>query len=249
MAHELFHLVQFSYFSTGADLALPDWVQEGTAGGIERRANPNLDDVLWDIQARDWLATPSRSIASFPYAAELFWHYADRTNSRLLPEFVAALAHGKTGALAALQTVCGRVGVKSVAHLFHDFAVTTYTEQGKLSPTGWLAAPRASVTVKPLALQYLRLPVPVGLGYHVTVTLSTPSDSRYVTLAYRARPKTAGEWPQMVKVKPIRQTAHAVTWRLRPSSKLEDPSLLLTASCVSRATTFEFRITKVDRPH
>ena len=51
VAHELFHLVQFSYFRPGTDPAIPTWILEGTAAALETRVNPQLDDLVSDDPA------------------------------------------------------------------------------------------------------------------------------------------------------------------------------------------------------
>src|SRR6266511_4655878 len=43
VAHELFHLVQFSYFGPKRDPAIPTWILEGTAAAMESRLYPELD--------------------------------------------------------------------------------------------------------------------------------------------------------------------------------------------------------------
>ena len=49
VAHELFHLVQFSYFSRAEEPSIPSWVLEGSAAAMEGRVYPELDDKLVGI--------------------------------------------------------------------------------------------------------------------------------------------------------------------------------------------------------
>src|SRR5215217_4137091 len=46
VAHELFHLVQFSYFPATADPDLAAWAVEGMAAAMESRVYPELDDIV-----------------------------------------------------------------------------------------------------------------------------------------------------------------------------------------------------------
>ena len=47
VAHELFHLVQFSYFPADGAAALPaPLILEGTAAALETRVAPELDDLV-----------------------------------------------------------------------------------------------------------------------------------------------------------------------------------------------------------
>ena len=61
VAHELFHLVQFSYFSSTEDPVIPDWVLEGSAMAMESRVYAQLDDIVSSLQLRRWLDEPEAS--------------------------------------------------------------------------------------------------------------------------------------------------------------------------------------------
>jgi hypothetical protein len=61
VAHELFHLVQFSYFGARTQPSIPTWILEGTASALEARANPRLDDLVSAIQLRRWLSSTRQS--------------------------------------------------------------------------------------------------------------------------------------------------------------------------------------------
>jgi hypothetical protein len=58
VAHELFHLVQFSYYGT-REPTMPDWVSEGTAAGMESRVFPALADLVNRLQVSAWLRRPT----------------------------------------------------------------------------------------------------------------------------------------------------------------------------------------------
>src|SRR5262249_1296737 len=46
VAHELFHLVQYSYFGTNMEPFMPAWAVEGSAAAMEGRVYPVLDDIV-----------------------------------------------------------------------------------------------------------------------------------------------------------------------------------------------------------
>src|SRR5262249_45677928 len=52
VAHELFHLVQFSSFGPTRDPAIPGWALEGQAAAMEIRVYPELDDIVNGLQLR-----------------------------------------------------------------------------------------------------------------------------------------------------------------------------------------------------
>jgi hypothetical protein len=64
VAHELFHLVQFSYFRPGAVPAIPAWILEGTAAALESRVDPELDDLVSAIQVRRWFSATQDSLTT-----------------------------------------------------------------------------------------------------------------------------------------------------------------------------------------
>ena len=60
VAHELFHLVQFSYFARDAEPSIPTWILEGTAAALETRANPKLRPRVRDPAAPLVLGDPAQ---------------------------------------------------------------------------------------------------------------------------------------------------------------------------------------------
>src|SRR3954447_4857930 len=64
VAHELFHLVQFSYFKPSVDPPLDSWVLEGTAAAMEMRVYPDIEDIVSLLQLRRWFADSGRSLTS-----------------------------------------------------------------------------------------------------------------------------------------------------------------------------------------
>ena len=89
VAHELFHLVQFSYFKPTADPPLEPWVLEGTAAAMETRVHPGLEDIVASLQLRHWFAAPQTSLQDQSYGAQLLWRYLDERHPHLLPAYLA----------------------------------------------------------------------------------------------------------------------------------------------------------------
>src|SRR5919197_224083 len=77
VAHELFHLVQFSYFAPTAEPNFADWALEGMAAAMEARVYPDLDDIVSSLQLRRWFAAPQQSITSQSYGSQLLWRFLD----------------------------------------------------------------------------------------------------------------------------------------------------------------------------
>src|SRR4029079_13727515 len=92
VAHELFHLVQFSYFGPDTEPVLPTWILEGTAAALETRVNPQLDDLVSTIQLRSWFSATERSMTERSYGAQLLWRWLDTKQPRFLPALFARLA-------------------------------------------------------------------------------------------------------------------------------------------------------------
>ena len=97
VAHELFHLVQFSYFGPQTQPSIPTWILEGTASALEARANPRLDDLVSAIQLRRWFSSARHSITAQSYGAQLLWRRLD-----------ADAAAAAAGALPAARRAAAR---------------------------------------------------------------------------------------------------------------------------------------------
>ena len=126
VAHELFHLVQFSYFAREAEPSIPTWILEGTASAMETRANPELDDLVSAIQLRRWFSATQRSITTQSYGAQLLWRRLDAEQPRLLPALFRRLAarpvagRGRARRRRDIRAVAG----KPFSSAFHRFAVS-----------------------------------------------------------------------------------------------------------------------------
>jgi hypothetical protein len=160
VAHELFHLVQFSYFSPAEEPSIPSWVLEGSAAAMEGRVYAELDDIVSSLQLRRWFAQPRRRLTAQSYGAQLFWRYVDEREPRLLPAYLERLAAPRPGnAAPALAATYARVAGRPFAPVFGHFACWAAGEfAGRVTPVRSLrAGARARGRVAPLAIHYVRL--------------------------------------------------------------------------------------------
>ena len=121
VAHELFHLVQFSYFSAAADPAIPVWTLEGTAAAMERRVSPEIDDIVASLQLRRWFAAPQRPITAQSYGAQLLWERLDRRYPRSSRRSSRGSPRGRSAARARREfastfSAGHRAGVRAEFH-------------------------------------------------------------------------------------------------------------------------------------
>ncbi len=161
VAHELFHLVQFSYFSPKQGAPLPSWVLEGMAAAAEGSVYPNVADIASTLQLQPWFAAPQITLMAQSYGAQLLWRYLEVHDQRVVPAFLASAASSPPSSFAArLAEVYGRVAPRSFTSAFVDFATWVAENDGtQITPLESLAL-RGRVTgrVAPLAIHYLRLP-------------------------------------------------------------------------------------------
>jgi hypothetical protein len=158
VAHELFHLVQFSYFPPAQAVPLPGWVLEGMAAAAETSVYPQVADIVSSLQLRPWFAAPQITLTAQSYGAQLLWRYLELHEPRVAPAFLASVARSRSTNLAArLADVYARVAPHSFASAFADFATwVAETEGAQITPLALHG--RATGRVAPLAVHYLRLP-------------------------------------------------------------------------------------------
>jgi hypothetical protein len=161
VAHEVFHLVQFSYFLPAQGAPLPDWVLEGMAAAAEDSVYPELADIVSTLQLRSWFAAPQITLTAQSYGAQLLWRYLERHDPHVMPAFLASVARSRPSSFAARLAVVYRdVALQSFASAFTDFATWVAENDGRqitplesLPPGG-----RATGRAAPFAIHYLRLP-------------------------------------------------------------------------------------------
>ena len=186
VAHEVFHLVQFSYFPLNVAPDAPLWVLEGTAAAMETRVYPELDDIVATLQLRSWFAEPERSLASQTYAAQLFWGHVDVRFPRVLPAYLRRLgarASSDDGAVE-LTTTFTRVTGRQLAPIFHRFAVGAVCDHVDDFAGTRTLRPRATLTgiVAPLGLRLLRVRLPGAGRRSLVLSLESRSPGLSATL-------------------------------------------------------------------
>jgi hypothetical protein len=191
VAHELFHLVQFSYFPRTVEPEIPDWVLEGSAMAMEGRVYAQLDDLVGALQLRRWFDRPQASITTQSYGAQLLWRYLDEDRQSLLPRYLSWLAHRRpdAGAAAGLAATYARVAGRPFAAAFGRFAARVAGDYAsRIRPLRILAAGnRTTGHIAPLAIHFLRLPRPVH-----TVRLRVTDGRPSVALVYEQESLYAG---------------------------------------------------------
>jgi hypothetical protein len=191
VAHELFHLVQFSYFGPEADPAIPSWILEGTAAAIETRVYPELDDLVSTIQLWRWFPATERSMTTQSYGAQLLWRRLDAEQPRLLPALLARLAKRPVAAegLREVASTYAHVAGRPFAAAFHRFAVSVAEDHAEdLEPA---RAPRHAA-LAPLSIRYVRVALPRSGRSTLTVTFARGRHGG-ATLVYRVENERPGE--------------------------------------------------------
>jgi hypothetical protein len=229
VAHELFHLVQFSYFEPNADPQIPTWILEGTAAALESRVNPELDDLVESIQLRSWFSAADRSLTAQSYGSQLFWRYFDRKAPAFVPAFLARLAaqpvdgEGERAVASTYRKVAG----KPFAQAFHGFALSVAAEHGNaLETTGVVTRGRAyHRSAAPLSIHYLRLALLRAKNHSLTVTFPHGHAGAAATIAYQLANDIPGQPAHTGKLAP-RGTdgGHRLTFAV-PRTLLANPRL------------------------
>jgi hypothetical protein len=231
VAHELFHLVQFSYFGPDADPVIPSWILEGTATALEIRVSPELDDLVSAIQLRPWFRATERSLTMQSYGAQLLWRWLDAEQPRLLPSLLSRLAaHPVAGdGQRAVASTYARVAGKPFARAFHRFAVSVATEFAddirRVS-----ASPR--VALAPLGVRYVRAATPRHGRSKLVVRGLVAA-----TLVVRIESDIAGESPRMLRIAP-RVTDGGHTQVFTVSAGLRRSAVLVLSNGSERAMRY-----------
>jgi hypothetical protein len=227
VAHELFHLVQFSYFGPESDPAIPTWILEGTAAALETRVNPELDDLVSTIQLSRWFAATERSMTTQSYGAQLLWRLLDTEQPRLLPALFSRLAEHPTGGEGehAVASTYAHVAGKAFADAFHRFAVSVAADYADhLDPVrGPLRAALA-----PLSIRYLRVTLPRSGRSTLIVTFPRGRADAATTLVYRLESNVSGKPARTRPIAPrVRAGGRSVAFTV---SAGRDKSALLVLS-------------------
>ena len=241
VAHELFHLVQFSYAAEEDEIVLwPSWVLEGSAAALEKQVFTDLDDIVERLQLHPWWERTWRPISGESYGAQLLWRYLDKRYPPFLHVYLTRLARARPAGLGQgrrlFSETFGRVNGRPFGLVFGDFAASTgmkyrddVRELGAISTGG---ARRA--TIAPFAIHFLRLQVPSGSRYTITLAFTGPARrSGAASVSYRMTSSVAGEAARMRKVSPrFSPDRRTVTFTIAPavcgSARFEAPLLVIS---------------------
>lgn len=243
VAHELFHLVQFSYFAPGQGVPLPGWVLEGTAAAVEGSVYPEVADIVSDLQLRHWFAAPQIPLTAQSYGAQLLWRYLELHDRRVLPAFLASLAASRPSSYAArLGEVYGRVTQRSFATAFADFATwVAETDESQITPLESLGVHhRETGRVAPLAIDYLRVPRATR-----ALTVRFAHGSAGVELTAERESEYAGRAPSLRRVHARRvrgALVFAIPPRLRRDPRLERLTLVVANGRASGAAVYSVSV-------
>jgi hypothetical protein len=196
VAHELFHLVQFSYFARGAEPVLPTWILEGTAAGMEGRVYPELDDLVSSLQLRRWFTATQVPLTEQTYGAQLLWRYLDVREPGLLPALLQRLGSRprQSDGLHTVGSIFRQVAGADLAPVFARFAFSVAAgHAAEIRPLFDL--PRGTTrraVVAPLAVHFLKPVLPGAGGYSLTVRFPKGRGSATAALTYELENETPG---------------------------------------------------------
>jgi len=174
VAHELFHVVQFSYVTSGR---LPVWAAEGSATALSMLVFPQVEDLAMENYLYGWLRQPwlplydERSGCAHCYGGAWWWQYLARLNPRVLPRYFASLEaadrRGKPSrvGVAELDSALRTSRAGTLSDVFATFSLNLYRRGLPLAGAYSLKSstkPRAT-SVRPmygLSTQYVPIHVP-----------------------------------------------------------------------------------------
>jgi hypothetical protein len=135
IAHELFHIVQFSYLRDGR---MPTWAAEGMAEAMAIYAFPRSQDKLTDFAVDAWLKTPWMSLYDQRrgcvrcYGGAIWWRFLFQLHGQVLPAYMGRLfGYQKTGTpildgTAPLTEILQKKGKGSLWDNFTRFSINLY---------------------------------------------------------------------------------------------------------------------------
>ena len=213
VAHELFHVVQFSYVVSGQ---VPLWAFEGSATALSMLVFPQVDDLAMKDYLDAWLSRPwlplydERFSCVHCYGGAWWWLHLARVNGGILPRYFAQLqADERAGrptrvGVKQLDLALRRSRVGSLYGVFTNFALSLYRRG---LAVGEAYSLQASVTPHATSVRTV-----FGLSTHY-VPLRVPRRARGVVVAV---PYGEGPKPRVTLVVGGPRGRRVVEERFRP---------------------------------
>lgn len=182
VAHELFHLWQFSYVPSGN---LPFWAAEGAATAMETLVYPQIVDVFTFASIDHWLNQPWRSLydeargCDHCYGSALWWRFVFAMGNNVMSEYFGRLyGYEKIGkpilnGLQPLNEILMRRNKETLYDAFSRFSFNIYR-------AGYRPAP--FLTIRPTSsVQQTKIQVVRGLSTHY-IPVKAAAGARGVTI-------------------------------------------------------------------
>lgn len=184
VAHELFHVVQFSYTPNGE---IPTWAAEGMASAMAIYTFPFSQDPLQDFLVDFWLKTPWSSLYDERiacvrcYGGAVWWRFVFQLDGRVIPAYLGRLfGYQKIGkpildGTQPLQEILEKKGHGGLFTGFSRFSVNLYKAGLRPQPLYGLRAIKdvqvsKARVVNGLSTHYIPIAVPAGAkGLRVAV--------------------------------------------------------------------------------
>lgn len=176
VAHELFHVVQFSYTP---DAEIPTWAAEGMASAMAIYTFPFSQDPLQDFLVDLWLKSPwaslydQRVFCARCYGGAIWWRFVFQLDGRVIPAYLGRLfGYQKIGkpildGTQPLQEILEKKGHGGLFTAFSRFSVNLYKAGLRPKPLyGLRAIEEVQVSkarvVNGLSTHYIPIAVPAG---------------------------------------------------------------------------------------
>jgi hypothetical protein len=214
VAHELFHVVQYSYVVSGR---LPQWAAEGSAVAMSMLVFPAIEDVVATDYLDRWLSTPylplydERFSCEHCYGGAWWWLYVAGLNRNVLPRYFAKLeADDRAGVkttfigVSQLDSALQASGAGKLSDVFARFSLGLYRQSLPLGRALTLRASATSRTTNVIGVY--------GLSTHY-ISIAVPTHSRGVIVAV---PYGNGPAPSVTMVVGGPKGRRVVGRRVRP---------------------------------
>ncbi len=214
VAHELFHVVQYSYVVSGR---LPSWAAEGSAVAMSMLVFPAIEDVVATDYLDRWLSTPwlplydERFSCEHCYGGAWWWLYLSGLNRDVLPRYFAKLEaddrSGVTTTVIGVSQLDAALQASGAGKLFDVFARFSLGLYRQALPVGRAVTLRASTRTR-----VTRVFGVYGLSTHY-ISIAVPARSRGVVVAV---PYGSGPAPSVTMVVGGPRGRRVIGKRVRP---------------------------------